>query len=278
MSRYVDLHMHTDHSDGAHSVGEVVAMVREAKLAAFAITDHDTIAGYHEVRQIVGPDDPELISGVEISVAAGKSDLHMLAYLFDPDYEPLTERLAGFREERNLRGGSMVQRLNRQGLDLSIEAVLEKAGRAAIGRPHIAEALVDGGMVESFERAFQKYIGDHCPAYVPKSKIEPAEAIDLVHRAGGIAVMAHPFVNDMHRQLPELAELGLDGVEVYHYSHTKQQRKELLRLAARYGLIKSGGSDFHGRQRHEVEIGCFQVPVEFLNIMKERAADIRGEH
>jgi hypothetical protein len=277
MPALVDLHMHTDHSDGTFSAAEVVAAARRAKLVAFAITDHDTIAGYREALTYVGADDPELISGVEFSVAMDDSEMHLLAYLFDPDNERLADRLEGFREERNLRGGLMVERLNRLGLDLSMEAVRRHAGKAAIGRPHIAEALVDAGMVDSFEQAFRKYIGNHCPAYVPKNEIGPAEAIELVHWAGGVAIMAHPFVNDMHRHLPGLVDLELDGVEVEHYSHSKQQRREVIRLAKRHGLLMSGGSDFHGRQRHEGEIGCFPVPVSYLDALKERAVEIRGK-
>jgi 3',5'-nucleoside bisphosphate phosphatase len=153
---------------------------------------------------------------------------------------------------------------------------LEAANGSAIGRPHIAEAMVKQGLAGSTDDAFRKYIGDRCPAYIPKSIVRPEEAISLIHRAGGLAVMAHPYINDMHKHIPALVKQGLDGLEVYHYSHNRQQVQELKRLTARHNLVKTGGSDFHGRQEHEGEIGAYQVPVEYLSNMKNRALEIRG--
>jgi len=200
----------------------------------------------------------------------------VLAYLFDSDHAELTEALCRFRKERNQRGHRMVEKLNRMGMALTVGAVLEAAGESAIGRPHIAEAMVNEGFVNNVEDAFRKYIGNHCPAYVPKSMIRPREAIALVHRAGGVAMVAHPYINDVHKLVPALVALGLDGLEAYHYSHSKQHVADLKRLAAQHGLLLSGGSDFHGRQEHEGAIGSDPVPVEYLDRMKDRARKIRG--
>jgi len=200
----------------------------------------------------------------------------MLAYLFAPDHDELTSTLVRFREERNQRGHRMVERLNEQGLDLSFDAVVRAAAGAVVGRPHIAEAMLAEGLVGSFEEAFHKYIGNHCPAYIPKGIIGPRETIDLIHQAQGVAVLAHPYINDMHRHVEMLAGLRLDGLEVNHYSHSSQKVQELKRLAKRHGLLLSGGSDFHGRQEHEGEIGADQVPVEYLDKLKDRAQEIRG--
>jgi predicted metal-dependent phosphoesterase TrpH len=277
MPEYIDLHLHTNLSDGVLSPAELLREVRNRNLAAFAVTDHDTIDGYLELKSLLSDEVPELVSGLEMSVAVGSEDLHMLAYLFDPEHDELNETLRDFRQERNHRGRRMVEKLNRMGMTLSMEAVLEAAGDSAIGRPHIAEAMMNEGLVGNIEDAFRKYIGDHSPAYIPKNMVQPREAIELIHRAGGLAVLAHPYINDAHKQLESLTQLGLDGLEVYHYSHSKQLVAELKRLAVKHGLLLSGGSDFHGRQHHEGEIGAGSVPVEYLDKMKTRVREIRGD-
>jgi predicted metal-dependent phosphoesterase TrpH len=277
MPEYIDLHLHTNLSDGVLSPAELLREVRARNLAAFAVTDHDTIDGYLELKSLLPEGVPELVSGLELSVAVDSKDLHMLAYLFDPGNDELSETLRAFRQERNHRGRRMVEKLNRMGMALSMEAVQEAAGDSAIGRPHIAEAMRNEGLVGNIEDAFRKYIGDHSPAYIPKNMIQPCEAIELIHRAGGLAVLAHPYINDAHKQVEALAQLGLDGLEVYHYSHSKQHVAELKRLAQQHGLLLSGGSDFHGRQDHEGEIGAGPVPVEYLDEMKNRAREIRGD-
>lgn len=276
MPGYVDLHLHTTASDGVLTPAQLLDEVRSKELVAFSIADHDTLDGYREASGLLTDTDPELVPGLELSVAADDDDMHMLAYLFDPDHDELASALARFCKERNQRGHRMVERLNEQGLDLSFDAVVQAAAGAAVGRPHIAEAMLAEGLVSSFEEAFRKYIGNRCPAYIPKSIIGPKETIDLIHRARGVAVLAHPFINDMHRHVEMLAGLRLDGLEVSHYSHSRQKVQELKRLAKRHGLLLSGGSDFHGRQEHEGEIGADQVPVEYLDKLKDRAQEIRG--
>ncbi len=278
MPDLIDLHLHTTASDGMLNPSELLDSVRAAKLAAFSITDHDTVAGYHEVAGLMIDNDPELVVGLELSVATGGDDMHLLAYLFDVDNQELVETLERFRTERNQRGLKMVEKLNELGLDLSFDAVVQAAGGAAIGRPHIADALETEGLVSSFGEAFWKYIGNSGPAYVPKSKILPNEAIDLVHRAGGVVVLAHPFVNEMHKQVETLVDLGLDGLEVCHYSHSRQKVRELEKMAIQFDLLPTGGSDYHGRQDHEGEIGSDPVPLEYLTNLKERALEIRGTH
>ena len=276
MSGRIDLHMHTSCSDGRLEPAELLARVREKDLAAFAVTDHDTLEGYRAVRDLLQEGDPELVSGVELSVDCHGDDLHMLAYLFDPDSPDLNRALAHFQQERNRRGQRMVEKLVDMGLEISDHDVAETAGDSAVGRPHIAEAMVRRGLVSGFDEAFRKYIGNDGPAYVAKAKLTPIEAIDLIHRAGGVAIMAHPGINDMTRNIEELAGLNLDGIEVYHYSHDRQQVKQLKAIARQHGLLLSGGSDFHGRHDHEADIGDEPVPVEFLDQLKQRAEEIRG--
>lgn len=273
---FIDLHLHTTCSDGQLTPAELLAVVRERELVAFSVTDHDTIEGYRQMTQIVRGGDPELLSGVELSVFMGERDLHLLAYLFDPDSDEFNASLDHFQEIRNQRGALMVEKLNHQGIQITFEAVEKAAGGGVIGRPHIAQALLELGAITHFEEAFQKYIGHDCPAYVPKSKLKPEDAIPLVHRAGGVAVAAHPFVDDMYVHLERLAAMGLDGVEVYHYAHSRQQRKQLKKMARRFGLIQSGGSDFHGRSNHESSVGAQEVPAEIMTDLHQRAEEIRG--
>jgi predicted metal-dependent phosphoesterase TrpH len=161
-------------------------------------------------------------------------------------------------------------------VEITYEAVEQAAHGSAVGRPHIADVLVEHGVVRQFDEAFREYIGNHCPAYVPKSRLSPNAAIELVHRAGGVAVLAHPYIADMVRFIDTLIPLGLDGLEAYHYSQDRQQRRQLKRLAARHGLIVTGGSDFHGRSDREGQVGAEHVPAELLDALKQRQLLIRG--
>jgi predicted metal-dependent phosphoesterase TrpH len=278
MSPIIDLHIHTSVSDGLSSPSEVLDMVRERELAAFSITDHDTLDGYHAVGELLSPEDPELIVGVELSVLIEGSDLHLLAYLFDPDDETFNTSLTTFQKERDRRGRLITEKLGKLGLELPYDAVLESAGNSVVGRPHIAEALHRLKLTASYNEAFQKYIGKDGPAYVPKAKMTPEEAIRLIHNAGGVAVMAHPLLDNMIRYLEQLVDFGLDGIEVYHYTTADNDIRHIKRLAKRYKLVLSGGSDYHGRGGRTESIGSQPVPVDYLFRLKERAAKIRGEH
>lgn len=276
MAGEVDLHMHTNLSDGTLTPSELLERVRATRLKAFAVTDHDTLDGYLGVRELLRDGDPELIPGVELSVDCHGDDLHLLGYLFDPDHAGFNAELSRFREERNRRGRLMVQKLEQLGLDVPYDEVLSRAGGSVVGRPHVAEAMVRAGVVSGFDEAFKKYIGNEGPAYVPKAKLTPDRAIALVHGAGGVAVLAHPGINSMYRYADELAGMKLDGLEVYHYSHSRQQVRQFKELARRFKLLQSGGSDFHGRHDTEGEIGAEPVPLEFLERLKQRAGEIRG--
>jgi len=276
MAGYVDLHMHTAYSDGALSPEELLSKVRETNLVAFSITDHDTLEGYRQTKKLLTEDDPELIPGVELSAEAGGEDMHLLGYLLDPDDKTLIDSLSDFQVIRRRRGRTMVEKLNQMGLTISFEAVEQAAKGAVVGRPHVADVLLQEGHITCFDEAFRKYIGNGGPAYVSRSRLTPAEAIDLIHGAGGVAVLAHAFIAGMNQYIDDLAEMGLDGLEVFHYSHKKHQVKQLKTLARRHGLLQTGGSDFHGRREHEGEIGSLNVPVDLLDRLKQHAHQIRG--
>lgn len=278
MTEFIDLHMHTTCSDGLLSPEALMQNVRKSGVAAFSVTDHDDINGYLACREMLTPSDPELIPGVELSVSVGEDDVHMLAYLFDPENEEFSAALANFKEKRNLRGRMIVEKLQQAGLDVPFHAVEETAGGAVIGRPHIAETMHRLRTVSSYQEAFDRYIKKDGPAYVPKAFFEPGEAISMVHRAGGITVLAHPMIDNMLRHLETLISLGLDGIEVRHPSNSQSDVDRLSKIAARDGLLRSGGSDFHGREGRHGYVGSQHVPIEFLDIMKQKLRNSRGQN
>ncbi len=276
MKSKIDLHMHTNHSDGVLSPVDLLNKVRAAHLTAFSVTDHDTISGWKEVFALRTPSDAELISGTELSVRLETDDIHILAYLFDPDNQPFNEALNFYQRKRSERGEEMVDRLQKLGLSITFDDVKRTANGGVIGRPHIAQTLFSMGQTTMYEEAFFKYIGNGGPAYVPKYMLEPKEAFDLVHRAGGIAVLAHPALGDMFRHLPQLVALGLDGIEALHYSHKPQDSRKAKLAAKEFNLVLSGGTDFHGRGVREAPLGSINIPPEYLDRMKERAAAHRS--
>lgn len=256
--------MHTTCSDGKLTPLKLLEQVRSADIAAFSVTDHDTIQGYLDIKEMLNETDPQLISGAELSANYQEQDLHILAYAFDPDYFEFKNTLVEFQQARSRRGEEMVRKLVGLGVNISYADVKECAGNAAIGRPHVAEAILKSGAIARYEEAFQKYIGTAGPAYVPKENFEPAAAFELVHQAGGVAVLAHPGINDAHLVIDELAEMGLDGVEVFHPEHSLVLRDELRQKAKKLGLCTTGGSDFHGRSGRAQRIGSQKVPYELF--------------
>ncbi len=270
MPETVDLHLHTDFSDGVTSPEEVLNKVRELNLVAFSICDHDNIDGYFAIKKLLDEDDPELVPGVELSAGAGGEDIHILGYYFDPDSKNLKKALKMFRESRNRRGAEMLNKLKKLGVELSYEEVREIAGNSAIGRPNVADALFRNGYVGSFDEAFVRYIGFHGPAYVPKQNLTPQEAVELIHEAGGIAVLAHPGIAKAGTHIEELIRYGLDGIEAYHPNHSKRLRNSYLKYASRTGILATGGSDYHGREGRYGNIDCMKVPAELWLKLKER--------
>lgn len=268
MAELIDLHIHSDHSDGLQSPRDAVDQAVKRGLKAMAICDHDTISG-HLVAEAYGRRMPiEIISGVELSAAKTDEDLHILGYLFNPGHGRLLETLDTFRRIRIERGRRMVDRLAELGLTMDYDDVLKAAGQAAVGRPHVAEAMVKNGLVDSYSEAFARYLIVGGPAYVPKAKLTPKEAIDLIHEAGGMAVMAHPGLTKCDEMIPELVAWGIDGLELYHPTHDRADRKRYRLLARRYKLVMTGGSDSHNRKGRFGDIGDEPVPYRYLTDLK----------
>lgn len=281
--RRVDLHVHTSVSDGTLAPRAVVRAARDAGLAAIAITDHDTTDGVAEAMDAGRKDGVEIVEGVEISVNVQGQDVHLLGYLFDPAHEALQGLLAEGRDSRDRRNPRIVERLRRLGIEVTMEEVVTFAGASgvaatSIGRPHIAGVLVAKGAVASVREAFDRYLAEGRPAFVPRYRVESAEAIGAIHAAGGLAVLAHAVTlgtTRMERAVRELAAERLDGLEVAHSKHEPETRARLLALAGELGLAPTGGSDFHGGAKPDVAIGTgtggnVEVPYEWLLGLRAR--------
>ena len=267
--RRVDLHAHTLFSDGALTPEAVVARALERSLAALAITDHDSVEGVEAARTAAGAA-LELVPGIEVSSTLDGTDLHILGYYIDPGDEGLAVSLARFREERLRRALEMVDRLRALGAGVDPDVVIELAGPGVVGRPHVAEALVRAGHVETVDDAFRRYIGAHGAAFVPRPSFGPEEAIAMVHRAGGVSVLAHPGPGLTDHVVERLAGAGLRGIEVWHPQHGATSVRRYRALARRLDLLETGGSDFHGWPRG-TELGELPVPASVLGPLKQAA-------
>jgi 3',5'-nucleoside bisphosphate phosphatase len=244
-----DLHSHSTASDGTCPPGEVMRRARAAGLDVIALTDHDTVSGHAAARAALPPG-LTLVPGMELSCRLAGHSVHMLAYLFDPDEPELAGETARIRESRLGRARAMVDRLAELGAPVTWEQVSAIAGDGVVGRPHLARAMVEAGVIDSPDQAFSpEWIGDGGRAHVPRYALDPARAIGLIRAAGGVAVLAHPRARGW--MVPDdviagLAEAGLSGIEVWHPDQNVNQRRLLQDLAARLDLVASGGSDDHG--------------------------------
>jgi hypothetical protein len=285
--RRIDLHAHTVVSDGTLTPTQLVELAAQKGLAAIALTDHDHLGGLEEARRAGERLGVEIVPGIELSanLAPHKADIHLLAYLVDPAHLELAARLERFREVRARRGVLIVEKLRALGVDLTMEDVARAAGPGAgsIGRPHVARALMEKRLVSSVQEAFERWLGEGRPAYVEKEKLDAREGIALVHAAGGVAVLAHPGLlpqESRYAILRALAAVGLDGVEVEHSRHSSDERRTLRKLAQELSLVETGGSDFHGENKPDVQLGYgvggnVHVTMRTLSALRERAAAAR---
>lgn len=265
-----DLHVHTTASDGTLTSEEVVREAARIGLAAVGIADHDTILGLgpglaagNEVGVIVVP-------AVEINTDFGKDEMHMLGYYIDPESKSLAEHLETLRNGRLDRGRKIVGKLNEVGVNISMDRVVEIAGSGSIGRPHIARAIVEAGYARTMEGAFGRYLIRGKPTYVPRYKLTPFQAMEIIREAGGVAVLAHPGTHKHDELIPKLVEAGLQGLEVYHTDHSSFQARRYAEIARRYDLIPTGGSDSHGPNNIKtVEIGSVTVDISVVDRLKE---------
>ncbi len=245
--RRIDLHTHSNYSDGVHAPSVLVDLAKWKGISALALCDHDSLDGFPELAAAGRAAGVEVLTGVELSCEHAGRDLHVLGYGVDPKNERLQSSLREFRASRERRGVRIVELLREHGVNLDVEKVLAKAGGGALGRPHIAEAMLEAGYVSDHAEAFAKYIGEGGPAYVEKYKMGPAEAVENIHAAGGLAFVAHPgYYLDDGGTFAALLDHGFDGVEAFHPYHRPAVIERLLTIARDRGLLISGGSDFHG--------------------------------
>lgn len=268
-ARCVDLHMHSTASDGSLPPGAVVGAAAAAGLAAIALTDHDTVAGVAEAREAGAQLGVRVVAGVELSAVDGGAETHLLG-LHLARLDTIERHLVVFRRTRRERAGRMVERLHALGIPLPLDAVLAEAGDAAIGRPHVARALVAAGHARDIRDAFDRLLGNGRPAFVPKHRLSLGEAIALVHEAGGLAVLAHPGGGATRERLDALRADGLDGVEVLHPGHSAEDIARITTLADHLDLVPSGGSDWHGAKSGPRVIGSMHVPDTWLTRQDER--------
>lgn len=273
---HVDLHAHSTASDGALPPAAAVQAAHAAGLAAFALTDHDTLAGIPEAQATADALGLRLVPGVELSVHRGSEEVHVLG-LHIRDVDALQERLETFRGFRRTRAERMVEKLNANGIPVSFDAVLAESAGGAIGRPHVARALVAGGWVRDLREAFDRWLAAGKPAYVDKERLDIADGIAMIHEAGGIAVYAHPGSEGRRETIEPLVAVGLDGIEVRHPSHSREDELRLASLAAFFGLVVSGGSDWHGAMHGTRVLGAMQVPSSWLDLQDRRVRERRGQ-
>lgn len=268
---FVDLHTHSTASDGARAPVDVVRAAKAAGLSAIALTDHDTLAGLADAGEEGSRLGVRVVKGIELSAVEGHHETHILG-LHLADVSEMEHRLVELRQMRMNRAHRIVERLNALGIPIRMEAVLQEADGGAVGRPHVARAMVAGGWCLDLREAFDKYLGNGRSAFVPKERLSMADAIGLIRRAGGLAVLAHPAHAGTRERVAALVAEGLDGLEVLHPSHSWDDSQRLDALATEFALARSGGSDWHGAVDGARTLGMMRVPAEWLRDQEERVA------
>ena len=265
MTAGIDLHIHTTASDGRFSPQQIVDKAARLGLGVVAICDHDTIDGIAPALEAARAwPQPTVIPGVEISTFAPGNEVHILGYFIDYNNPRLKTALAELRNSRQERAQTMIARLKKLNIDINWQQVQQLAGGGAVGRPHIAQVMLEKGYITSFTEAFDKYIGQGGSAYVEREKMTPAEAVEMIVRAKGLPVLAHPFtVTDPEATVTELKPAGLVGIEAYYKDYSTDEIENLVSMAEKYDLIATGGTDYHGLDdSSEIMLGGVDVPLE----------------
>jgi hypothetical protein len=268
--KFADLHLHTSFSDGTWTPEELVLQGQKNSLSCLAVTDHDTVEGCARAAAACAAVKMEFIPGAELTAEHEDTELHVLGYFLDTRNEKLLGEIAKFQAVRQNRIHEMVARVNELGVPLKVESVFELANCKSPGRPHVARAMAKAGFVKNLDEAFERFLKKGRPAWVPKFKISALEAIELVHQAGGLAVMAHPGLNRTDSIIPALVAAGMDGIECFHTKHSTAMSERYLEIADKYNLLVTGGSDCHGFSKGKPLIGTVRLPYDHIQKMKER--------
>ena len=270
---FVDLHTHSTASDGTLPPEQVIEAAGQCGLKALALTDHDTIGGVPAAREAGERLGIRVIAGVELSGFQEDREVHVLG-LHLSHLETLEKRLAELRAQRFTRAEKIVDKLNALGIPITLDEVLQQSNGGAVGRPHVARALIALGIVHDFRDAFMRYLGGNGSAFVPKDRLSIEDAIAMAHEAGGLAIWAHPGDGGRRERLEPLVAAGLDGIEIRHPSHSGEDIKRLQALTDFFGLVPSGGSDWHGGNEGPRRLGMMNVPADWLERQDERVASL----
>lgn len=268
--KFADLHLHTHFSDGTFSPEELVGHGARLGFAALALTDHDSVEGCARMAVACEAASIEFIPGAELTAEYNDTELHILGYFLDTQNQKLLTEIAKFQAVRQNRIHEMVAAINKLGVPLEAETVFALANCKSPGRPHVARALVKAGLVSNLDEAFDRFLKKNRPAWVPKAKMSALEGIELIHQAGGLAVMAHPGLNRTDEIIPALVEAGMDGIECFHTKHSTAMAERYLEIADKYNLLVTGGSDCHGFSKNKPLIGTVKLPYEHVEKMKAR--------
>ena len=271
--KFADLHLHTQFSDGTFTPEELVLRAQNAGLACIALTDHDTVEGCTRAAAACAAVKMEFISGAELTAEHEDTEVHVLGYFLDTQNKVLLAKIAKFQSVRQNRIHEMVAALNKLGIPLKAESVLALANCKSPGRPHVARALEKEKLIDNLDEAFEKYLKKGRPAWVPKTKMSALEGIELIHQAGGLAVMAHPGLNRTDDIIPDLVKAGLDGIECFHTKHSTVMAERYLEIAEKYHLLVTGGSDCHGFSKKAPLIGTVKLPYEHVEKLKAKVAE-----
>jgi 3',5'-nucleoside bisphosphate phosphatase len=272
----VDLHLHTNYSDGMYTPQKLIALAATTGMSTIAITDHDSVAGLPEGAIAAKECGIELINGCEISCTELEKEYHILAYHFDPQNTFFTEKLTEFKQMRIERAIKICEKLQELNVTVDIKDLLYNTKSAALTRMHIAKEIVKKGYVDSTRDAFTKYLYDNGPAYEPKFDFSVAEAVKMIHSAGGVASLAHPGRRTSSREIYKFVSAGLDGIEVVHPEHNPSLQKKYETIAKQYNLLQTGGSDFHGSRDWERYVfGSYTIDSSNVAALKQRALRYR---
>lgn len=275
-----DLHSHTVMSDGTTTIEDNVRVAIELGLEGLGVTDHDTTEPFVRAMAAAEGTGLDVVLGTEFSAEHEGSSVHVLGYWVDPGYQPLQDEMDRLRNERHRRAEQIVEKFHGLGIDVAFARVQELAGEAPIGRPHIAKAVVETGAVADMQEVFDRYLADGGPAYVPKYAVDPAEAVELIRAAGGVAVLAHPALYSARQRadgtrgietevVEAMAAAGMAGIEADHPAHEPEERQRYRDLAAALGLVVTAGSDFHGEAK-DLALGEATTPRDRVEQLRER--------
>jgi predicted metal-dependent phosphoesterase TrpH len=271
--KFADLHLHTHFSDGTFTPEELAGHGQRLGFAAMALTDHDSVEGCARMAAACGAAGIEFIPGTELTAEHDDIEVHLLGYLMDTQNKKLLMEIGRFQAVRQNRIREMVMRLNHLNVPLEVETVFALANCKSPGRPHVARALVKAGFCRTSDEAFERFLKKNRPAWVPKAKMSALEGVELIHQAGGLAVMAHPGLNRTDEIIPALVNAGLDGIECFHTKHSTKTAERYLEIADKFNLLVTGGSDCHGFSKGKPLIGIVKLPYEHVEKLKSKAGN-----